>query len=411
LQDVDDAEIGEERSEVATDDLPSRPPERLFGDFGANAVTTAELHEEERRCAAGEEESSQHRPKRLRLDGGAGVGGDRLGGRIGLLCGKASLLDRERREVAGRVDVGGCMDPPVGVGRNEAVAISRDPFDPRAFQPRKADHSVGPDTPAGNGREPALGHARRDRIRADGDPVLGEQGVDCRACPHPEERQGRGLGRDEGEPRLDHRPFELDRGEQRKLVEGERPAGSRRNREDEMLDLTRLHPAEQTAEPVRVSGPAKGQRSWKRDLRAGAAGEEDGVVLDSPAALHQRDVLVGIERVDGAGRELGARRTEQIGELPAMHSRRSERLRDGEGAVEEMVLRGHELDVDEIGGERTQRERCLEPGHAASDDEHVNAATLPGGGAGHGGLGRTVPIRFLRLKVVAAGRPRPPCSH
>ena len=56
------------------------------------------------------------------------------GGRVGLLAGDAALLDRERGDVAGGVDVGDALHARVGVGGRKPVRVGRQAGDRRALR-------------------------------------------------------------------------------------------------------------------------------------------------------------------------------------------------------------------------------------------------------------------------------------
>ena len=63
----------------------------------------------------------------LRLDRDAGLGRDRLRGRVGLLARQSSLLDPVVGDVAGGVHVGNAVDAPVLVDRQEPARIDGSP--------------------------------------------------------------------------------------------------------------------------------------------------------------------------------------------------------------------------------------------------------------------------------------------
>ena len=61
----------------------------------------------------------------LRIELGAGIGGDRLGDRIGLLGGQPALLERERGHVARGVDAVSSGYTAVRVDGDEPVSVIR----------------------------------------------------------------------------------------------------------------------------------------------------------------------------------------------------------------------------------------------------------------------------------------------
>ena len=72
--------------------------------------------------------------------------------------------------------------------------------------------------------------------------------------------------------------------------------------------------------------------------------------------------------VNRRGHRLG-----DVGELEVMRGTGVERLRDGERPVPERRLGREQLQVDEVTGERSQREQCLEPRNATSGDQGAKA--------------------------------------
>ena len=110
---------GQERRQIAPDDLRRGPPEwlrveseLLGGGLGANVA----------RREPGQEQPAQNGIERPRLEICSGPRCDRLGCGVGLLCSEASLLDREVGQIAGRPDVVQAEDLPVLVDLDEAFA-------------------------------------------------------------------------------------------------------------------------------------------------------------------------------------------------------------------------------------------------------------------------------------------------
>ena len=71
----------------------------MLRDVPALAAAAAHLGAYVARCRAGEQQTSEDGPELLRLDPGAGPGGDRFGRGIRLLSRHAALLDRAGRGV------------------------------------------------------------------------------------------------------------------------------------------------------------------------------------------------------------------------------------------------------------------------------------------------------------------------
>ena len=73
------------------------------------------------------------------------LGCDRLRNRVRLLCGDTALLDRKRRDVAGRVDVSETGHAAMEIDRHRAVDRLRQSFEIHAPQPGECDHAIGLD--------------------------------------------------------------------------------------------------------------------------------------------------------------------------------------------------------------------------------------------------------------------------
>ena len=213
--------------------------------------------------------------------------------------------------------------------------------------------------------------------------MLGEESFDGPACSRSEKGERARFGRDEDERNLASFPLELRRRQEREFVQRERPHDPGRDHENEALVLARLHFVEESSEPPHVRAAAKGQGSGDGDFRAGAAGEDDGVVANALPARQLGDVRFHVHSAQVPGRELGAGDASQVGELPAEDRRPAEGLGDSERPVEEVVLGGDEFDIDELTGELAQGEHGLEAGNASSADEDTEIATPHRGGPSH----------------------------
>ena len=254
----------------------------------------AALGAQEARAHPRQQQAAQHRPERARLELGAGAGGDRLGGRVGLLGGDSALLEREAGRVARGPDVDLAVHLSEWVGREEARARrAESPSQARAFEPRQRHGAVGADRAAGRDRQLAVGERERGRAGDELDAAVLEQLERSPSSPSaPNSSSGASSGvtmvtRTSGRARVDEpRPRE-----QRELVERKRPAGAARNGEDEALDLAR----ERVLEHLRQLGaPRPGRGSTARRAarrpeprREPAASRSNG--SSSPSAV-QRDV-------------------------------------------------------------------------------------------------------------------------
>jgi hypothetical protein len=93
--------------------------------------------------ASGEHRPAQRRCKRLGHNLDADGGGDRLGGRMALLGGEATLPDSERSHVARRPDAVEPGDSTVPIGRQEAVIVAGQARQPGSDRLRQRDHTLG----------------------------------------------------------------------------------------------------------------------------------------------------------------------------------------------------------------------------------------------------------------------------
>jgi hypothetical protein len=168
--DLQDVQLGQERRQVASDDLAARPPERLGGGSRRLAVAAAELHAQERGLLAGQQQSPEDGLEGGRFDRRSCGGGDRLRDGVRLLGREPALLDRKGRQVAGRVHVARAQNPSVPVGRHEATPVSRHAGDVRPGEPRQRHDPVRLQRAALPADEPAgLGlHRIRARSNLDG---------------------------------------------------------------------------------------------------------------------------------------------------------------------------------------------------------------------------------------------------
>ena len=257
--------LGEEGREVAADDLRGRPPERLGVD--------------ERRplgCPrrAGSAGSS---PSAAGLAGPAGTGsarpapargGDRLGGRVGLLGGDSTLLEREAGRVARGPNVD-FADTPVRMGRSGGShARPRRGREARAFEPRQRHGTVGAGSSRRGDLQLAVGERERvvpGRARSRG-PQAARAIAELAVCAEQLER--RVLGSDDRRPRRPARKSSTSwaRVSKRELVEGKRPPGSARNaRRRSSRPRRRARPrASASARPPR---PGRGSRARREGRR------------------------------------------------------------------------------------------------------------------------------------------------
>ena len=362
-------QLREERREVPADDLRRRPPEWL----GARRTrTTGQLAVEVMRPITRQQEAAQHRPEWPRLDLDAGRGRDRLGGGFGLLGRKSALLDGERRDVPGRIDVRRADDASVRIDGNEALERLRDAADPLALQSRQRDDAIGRENIAADQQELSLACLRRVRMGVHHDSALLEERANRRAGLVAEQMQRLDLGRHEGELHVVHssrcEPARRQKGE---LVDGEAPDGPGRDRERDAPNLTRLDLRQETLDPVRICGPTERQGTVDGRPRHGSAGDQKHRIRNGASGRGVGDVTRRIDRDElsvGQGR---ACCRDQIGQIEVPHLAECERFRHGERPVPELRLRCEHLDANRPLPQRTKRQCGLERSDPTARDEHI----------------------------------------
>ena len=140
-------------------------------------------------------------------------------------------------------------------------------------------------------------------------------------CPHPALAQARG-------------------GEDRQLVERQRPEGAEGHRERDRAAVARLHVVQRGADGGGVAPAAEGDRAGQGADGAGADADEQRVVGQPTRVCRDGLVAVGLDRRQGVANEPHVLVGGEALELHAPGGRAVERLEDGERAVLEAVARG-----------------------------------------------------------------------
>jgi hypothetical protein len=222
---------------MAADDLSRRPPERRRLRDGCLAETAAQLCTEVSRLRPRQEQATEDRPERLGGDVRPCPGSDHLCRRQSLRSREAALFDRKARHVAGREDVVEPAYAAEGIGRDETVAVARNPLDRLALQAGERDDLVRRDRPARRERELSSRHRHRMTARQDRDSALFEECTDGVARRGAEEAEGSLFGgRDDDANVAEISLVEKFRREESELVERQRPADATRKREDDVAD-------------------------------------------------------------------------------------------------------------------------------------------------------------------------------
>jgi hypothetical protein len=160
------------------------------------------------------------------------------------------------------------------------------------------------------------------------------------------------------------------------LVERQRPAGVGRRHERDLLDvalLDVLHEAAQRAAEVAI---VDHHRSVQRRTRTGAAGDDERVVGDPLAATGDDAALVGLDRVQRAGHDLGVEVRGDPRQLDPARMGDGERLGHGHRAVVEVALGREQRHANAVAGQRVEGHHGLERRDTAARDEDVEGVQI-----------------------------------
>jgi hypothetical protein len=260
-----------------------------------------------------------------------------------------------------------------------------DPVGPRADVAAHVDERVAV--------QPQHAHAVVHR-----DPPLRERGADRMPGVAAQHGGRRGLRGEDGELDLETEEARALGGEQRELVERQRPGGPARDDEGDAPGAAGLQVADHGLHRGHVPGAAEGQGPVQRGVRLGAHGDQQRVVGQLGAGARQHR---GVLAAHGAQRVVHAARAEVVGDRAEVVLRRRpapEGGRDRVGAEGERGARVEEGDVDAVAREGVQSGERLQAGDARARDD--DAVTIVGCTAGHAPDGRGA--RVLRHRVNAA---------
>ena len=252
--------------------------------------------------------------------------------------------------------------------RNEPVGVGGQPGRGVADEPRQRHDAIGGDQPAVGQRGPVVAQRYHLGIGQQANAAVGEQVADDPAGGGAEKRQRLALGGGEGQLGADHAMVgDPCGGQQRQLVERQRPARRGRDREKHVVDGPRFQLGQQHTVVLDVLGSPERQRARQPLRRERAGGDHERVELQF-AATGQRDAMgVAIharERVAPVTHAMGALKPIQ---RQPIRRRVAEGLHHRQRPIQEMVLGRYELDLDrERLGQRPQREHRLDRTHAVA---------------------------------------------
>ena len=257
------------------------------------------------------------------------------------------------------------VDPPVVVGRDEALLVVGHPAEPATFHPRQADHPVrGNASPGSDGQHAALA-VEADGMGA-GDELyvaLFEEIGDGVAHASSEDDQRRLLRGDDGEPgapRCERFPFLPSGGEECQLVERQAPGVTGGHREDQVSEVSGAKRANHEFGIELVRQPPEHRRAGHRPEVLHAR-RDDEVVVEAPLLVKGgRVATLAINRFEARP---GVRESTALGDLlqvVAQDVGGAVGLADREGSVDEVSPRSADLDLDPIAGQVPQGKRGLQ---------------------------------------------------
>ena len=166
------------------------------------------------------------------------------------------------------------------------------------------------------------------------------------------------------------------RGQQRQVIQRQRPARPGRLDERQPVDPTLAELVQQEPVAGAVATVVVGQHALRLPLavRPRAHGEHEHVVGQLVAILGDAAALFVLDAVKRATVPASAELGRRVLQPDAAHALRLERLIDGHRAVDEPQLGRDDRDVDAIAGQRAQRQQRLQPRDPAAGDEHAGSA-------------------------------------
>jgi hypothetical protein len=161
------------------------------------------------------------------------------------------------------------------------------------------------------------------------------------------------------------------RGQQRELVQRQRPAHHRRRDEGDPPDGSLLELIEQRTHGRAAFRPAERQRIVERRQHP-RPGREDQRVVAHRVAAAQHDAQRGwVERRHAGLHQLGAEVLDDPPQRVPPRLTEPERLGDGHRPVDEIRFPRDERHAGSVTGQVVQRHHRLEGGDTAADDKHL----------------------------------------
>lgn len=309
------------------------------------------------------------------------LGGDVVGDEVGLLSGKATLLDGEGRHVAGGIDVRETLDAAVGIGGEKPPPVAGQTGDARPAQLWRGDGAVGLDGAVEVQFESAVGgDGGGNGAAAKAHAAVLENAGDERGGVGAEELERRAFGGDERDVHAHAVAPGRSGGHEGELVERQRPGAAGGNGEQQMPDAAGVDVGKQAPQLGHVALVAEGESAGNGGRGAGAEREDEQVVAQMGEGGEAHAVIFG---GDGLETIAAKRDAEVLGDgtqVVAVRRGRSGRggvlgedFAGGGGAVGEARLGREEGDAGVLAEEVAQSERGLKRCEPASGNENVTA--------------------------------------
>ena len=159
--------------------------------------------------------------------------------------------------------------------------------------------------------------------------------------------------------------------EERELVQRKRPSGRGRYRKSNAVKVARGCPLEECRQSRPILRAAERQGTDHSLSWSSTHGEDECVKGKCFATLEQRDLLVRVDAGDNSMEERCTCRRHQPGKRKPPHLADAEWLRYGQRAVDEFLLRGDELDRDQVVRQRPQRQSGFESRNTSTCDHNT----------------------------------------
>ena len=175
----------------------------------------------------------------------------------------------------------------------------------------------------------------------------------------------------EGQTGVRFPSLQLGGGEQRQLIDRQRPLDRGGDGEDDSAHLACLGGEQQLLDLCVIANPAVGQRPRQRRVGGRTDREQQGVEGDLRARLRIGDPGAGIDAAKGIPSMRGMDVTADVVKRDRRGRGDPEGFRDGERGQDELVVRGNELELDAPVRQLVERQHGLHRRDAPSGDHDL----------------------------------------